>query len=98
MADKLRSNWKLDDLLQHLSAYRYYDVGGLLECRLGGINPTRTAYVYLYGEDPNLIHYDLEDESAQTDEWDHAVERGSVSSIDDLKAVLRRWLDVASGA
>lgn len=96
MTDKLRSNWEINDLLQHLPEYRHQDVGGLLEYRLAGSHPTRTAYVYLYGENPNLIHYDLEDPTVDTGEWDHAVERGSVSSVEDLKSVLSRWLGKAN--
>ncbi len=96
MTDNLRSNWKMDDLLQQLSAYRLQDVGGLLEHRLAGCHSTRTAYIYLYGEDPNLIHYDLEDAAAQTNEWDHAIERGSVSSVENLRTVLQRWLVTAA--
>lgn len=64
----------MDDLLLQLSVYRHQDVGELLERRFAGCHPTRTAYVYLYGEDPHLIYYDLEDVAAQTNEWDHAVE------------------------
>jgi hypothetical protein len=91
--DNLRSNWTIEGLLTRLPAFRRVDDrGDGLAFRVAGVSPTRTAYVYLYGEDPDLIHYDLEDESVENGEWDHAVERGSVGSVEELCVVLQRWL------
>lgn len=95
MSDPLRSNWSLDNLLAQLPGLRRVDDGGdLLAFRVAGLSPSRTAYVYLYGDDPALIHYDLEDPSIDDGEWDHAVERGSVASGERLRALLDDWLGI----
>src|SRR5262245_24763703 len=96
MKDKLRSNWSVSALLAELPAFRRVDGGAdLLAFRLAGAVPQRSVYVYLYGEDPSLIHFDLEDESAETGQWDHAVRSGSVRSVEELRTVVGSWLNGA---
>jgi hypothetical protein len=93
MRDNLRSNWSVPQLLAGLRDFHRTDHGGdLLAFRLAGAAPQRSVYVYLYGEDPDLIHFDLEDESAETGEWDHAVRRGSARSAEELRAIVCAWL------
>jgi hypothetical protein len=93
MRNILRSNWTIPPLLAALNGYDRTDDGTDLRAfRVVGEDPQRSAYVYLYGEDPDLIHFDLEDESVETGEWDHAVRRGSVRSVDDLRTVVAAWL------
>ena len=93
MRDNLYSNWSVSGLLAQLSDFRRADNGNdLLAFRLVGTLPYRSVYVYLYGEDPDLIRFDLEDESAPTGEWDHAVHRGSVRSVEELQSVVCSWL------
>jgi hypothetical protein len=97
MRDNLHSNWSLATLLAALPEFRRTDDGiDLLAFRLAGAIPQHSVYVYLYGGDPDLIHFDLEDESANTDEWDHAVRRGSARSIAELRAVVLAWLQEGS--
>ena len=92
MKDLLRTNWTIEALLAALGDFRRTDDGvDLLAFRVAG-GSRRSVYVYLYGDDPDLIHFDLEDESVESGEWDHAVERGSVSSVQDLRAMVVRWL------
>jgi hypothetical protein len=92
MGDMLRSNWSITVLLTALHEFRRSDDGvDLLAFRLEGAIPGHSAYIYLYGDDPNLIHFDLED-AATTDQWDHAVRRGDVRSIEELQGVIRGWL------
>lgn len=94
MRNLLRTNWTIEPLLEALRDFRRTDDGtDLLAFRVAGDTPQRSVYVYLYGNDPDLINFDLEDDSVETGEWDHAVERGSVRSIDDLRAFVVRWLD-----
>jgi hypothetical protein len=91
--DKLRSNWSVPVLRATLPEFQRTDDGtDLLAFRVAGAVPHRSVFVYLYGEDPDLIHYDLEDVAAETGEWDHAVARGSVRSVDELRAIVRGWL------
>ena len=93
MRDNLHSNWTIQEILAILPEFRWIDDGGdLLAFRLAGVVPHRSVYVYLYGEDPRLISFDLEDESVETGEWDHAVKRGSVRSLKDLRTQVRAWL------
>jgi len=68
------------------------DGADLLALGVAGVMPQRSVYFYLYGDDPDLIHFDLEDESVETGEWDNTVERGSVRSIEDLRVIVVRWL------
>ena len=96
MSDNLRSNWTTEALLTRLPGLRRIDDGGdLLAFRVAGYLLSRAAYVYLYGEDPDLIHYDIEDESIEGCEWDNTIERGSVRSVEELRSILWRWLQVA---
>jgi len=93
MKDLLRTNWTIEPLLAALHDFQRTDDGvDLLAFRVAGSMPQRSAYVYLYGDNPDLINFDLEDESVETGEWDHAVQRGSVRSIPDLRAIVVRWL------
>ena len=94
--DNLRSHWSVPELLAQLPDFRRVDDGSdLLAFRLAGAFPHRSVYVYLYGENPDLIHYDLEDESAPTEQWDHAVRRGSACSVGELREVVGSWLNRA---
>jgi hypothetical protein len=94
--DDLRSDWTVEGLLAELPGFRRADDGSdLLAFRLVGNTPARSAYVYLYGGDPGLIHFDLEDESAETGRWDHAVRRGSARSLEELRGVIGPWLQGA---
>jgi hypothetical protein len=94
MRDLLRTNWTIEPLLAALRDFRRVDDGtDLLAFRVAATGRQRSVYVYLYGGDPDLINFDLEDESVETEEWDHAVERGSVGTIDDLRAIVIRWLN-----
>jgi hypothetical protein len=93
MRDNLHSSWTIQEILAALPEFRRIDDGGdLLAFRLAGAIPHRSVYVYLYGDDPRLIHFDLEDESVETGEWDHAINRGSVRSLEDLRPQVRVWL------
>jgi hypothetical protein len=83
-------------LLAELRGFRRVDDGSdLLAFRLVGVFPQRSVYVYLYGENPDLIHYDLDDASAETGQWDHAVRRGSARSVEELREVVGSWLNRA---
>ncbi len=94
MADSLDTNWALDEVLAAISGVRRVDDGvDLLAFRVAGASPTRTAYVYLYGSDPDTISFDLEDEAADTGEWDHAVRRGETRSLAELRDVVLDWLN-----
>jgi hypothetical protein len=93
MRDNLHSNWTVPGLLAGLRDFRRADDGtDLLAFRLVGALSQRSVYVYLYGENPDLIHFDLEDETVETGKWDHAVRRGSACSAEELWAVIRAWL------
>jgi hypothetical protein len=93
MRDILRSNWSIAVILAELPEFRRIDDGtDLLAFRLAGAIPRRSAYVYVYGKDPDLIEFDLEDESVETGDWDHTVRRGSAQSIAELRTVLLAWL------
>jgi len=93
MNDPLNSNWTVPQVLAVLTELRRLDDGSdLLAFRVAGAHPTRTAYVGLYGADPNVISFDLEDEARDTGEWDHAVRRGQTNSLDELREVLTNWL------
>lgn len=99
MRDNLRSKWSVPQLLEALPDFARTDDGtDLLACRLVGAIPRHSVYVYLYGNDPGLIHDDLEDESAPPGEWDHAVTRGSARSAEELRSVVRLWLGAAGSA
>jgi hypothetical protein len=71
---------------------RIDDEADLLAFRVAGASPTRAAYIYLYGDDPNVISFDLEDESVNTGEWDHAVRRAQTRSLAELREVVLDWL------
>jgi hypothetical protein len=93
MGNNLRSNWSVRNLLAELSEFqRTDDAGDNLAFRLVGAIPDRSVYVYLYGEDPDLIHFDLEDNSIATGEWDHAVRRDSVGTVAELRVIVCDWL------
>jgi hypothetical protein len=64
-----------------------------LAFRIGSRSSDRAMYVYLYGSDSAQIHFDLEDPAAETEQWDGAVARGSVTTIERLALVAREWLD-----
>jgi len=92
MRDPLDSNWSVDAILPELAGYRRVDDGGdLLAFRMAGPASNRFLFVYLYGSDPDYIHYDLEDPSVDNYEWDHAIERGSVRTVADLRSICERW-------
>ena len=93
MPNNLHSNWSVPELLAGLRHFRRADDGSdLLAFRVVGDFPHRAVFVYLYGKDPDLIHFDLEDESRETRNWDHAVRRGSVRSLEELRSVVASWL------
>ena len=93
------SNWSVHGLLDKLHGYRRIDRGGeLLAFRLAGNSPSRSVYVYLYGEDPGAIHFDLEDSSPVRPDWEQPPEHGSVWSAGDLELVVRWWLAPAVAA
>jgi hypothetical protein len=87
------SNWTVHGLLDKLPGYRRVDRGGeLLAFRVAGDSPTRTVYIYLYGDDPSAIHFDLEDSTPARSGYDQPPEHGSVWSAGDLALVVRWWL------
>lgn len=93
-ADFLRSNWNIDELLGELEEYeRVDDEVDLLAFRIASASSARTMYIYLYGNDPGLIRFDLEDPTAKGAEWDAAVGRGSARTTERLLAIARAWLD-----
>ena len=93
MPDPLATNWSLNTVLQSLPDVNRVDDGSdLLAFRVAGTHPTRTAYVYLYADGLDTIAFDLEDESIDNGEWDHAVERGTTESLDELRQVIVSWL------
>jgi hypothetical protein len=93
MQDNLRSNWTVSGLLAELPGFQRADDGSdLLAFRLVGASPQRSVYVYLYGQDPDLIHFDLEDTSAETGNWDSVVRRGSVRTVEELRQFVGPWL------
>lgn len=99
MSDRLRSNWSVPRLLAALPHLKRLDDGtDLLACRLSGTVLNRSLYLYLYGDDPGLIHFDLEDASADRAEWDGAVERGGVRTLAELQTIASHWLLGASRA
>ena len=93
MSDKLRTNWTIEPLVAALRDFRRTDDGtDLLAFRVADRVPRRSVYVYLYGDDPDRINFDLEDLGVETREWDHAVQRGSARSIEELRSVVARWI------
>jgi hypothetical protein len=93
MAAALHSNWTVPRVLAALPGVRRLDDGAdLLAFRVAGASQTRTAYVYLYGGDPDLISFDLEDQAVESDAWDHAVRRGQTRSLADLTNAVLGWL------
>jgi hypothetical protein len=97
MPDALHSNWTIPQILVALPGLLRVDDGSdLLACRVTSANPTRTAYVYLYGNDQDLISFDLEDEAAETGKWDHAVRCGQTGSLAELREVVLGWLSEGS--
>jgi hypothetical protein len=89
-----RSNWDVRDLLSELAQYRRIDDGAdPMAFRIRSSSSARTMYVYLYGGQPDLIHFDLEDPSSPSVEWDAAVGRGSAKTKGRLLEVARTWLD-----
>jgi hypothetical protein len=88
------SQWSVPGLLAKLPGYRRVDRGGeSLAFRVAGDLPARSVYVYLYGDDPAAIHFDLEDATELRPGWDQPPERGSVRSPGDLALVVRWWLE-----
>jgi hypothetical protein len=59
---------------------------------VAGAHLTRAAYIYLYGGDPYLISFDLEDEAINSNEWDCTVRRGEVRSLEELRDIVLGWL------
>src|SRR4051794_33659701 len=99
MQDQPRSIWSAPELLEALPGYSRCDDGtDLLAFRLAGTVPQRFVYVYLYGDAPDLINYDLEDRSAATVEWDYTVQRGSARTANELRVVVRCWLGTPNSA
>ena len=99
MRDRLLSNWSVPQLLEVLQGYTRCDDGvDLLAFRLSGVVPHRCVYVYLYGDNPDLIHFDLEDRSAGAEELDYTVRRGAVQTREELRTVVRLWLGVVHPA
>ena len=88
------TDWSVEQLLAALPEYERLDDGtDLLAFIVRGREAGHTAYIYLFGQGRQTISYDLEDWSRETGEWDHAVERGSVTTIEDLTRICRRWLE-----
>ena len=82
------SNWTVAGLLAKLPRFRRVDRGAeLLAFRLAGNRPGRTAYVYLYGEDPADIHFVLDADGSEVEG-----EHGCARTEADLALVLRWWL------
>jgi hypothetical protein len=95
IADVLRSNWTVPQVLAALPGVRRVDDGSdLLAFRVAGASPTRRVSVYMYSGDPDLISFDLEDEAADTGAWDHAVRRGVTRSLVELRDVILDWLAI----
>jgi hypothetical protein len=93
------SRWSVHGLLTTLNGYRRVDRGSeALAFRVVGDSPARSVYVYLYGDDPAAIHFDLEDSTELRPGWDQPPERGSVWSAGDLALVVRWWLAAPAGA
>ncbi|WP_144043587.1 hypothetical protein [Rhodopirellula baltica] len=91
--DPLSSNWTIEEVLKALpDVDRVDELGDMLAFRVAGTHATRTAYVYLYCNDLDTISYDLEDESVDNGEWDHAVNRGTTESLEELRQVVYLWL------
>ena len=87
------SKWSVPGLLARLSGYRRVDQGReALAFRVVGDSPMRSVYVYLYGDDPDAIHFDLEDTTEQLPGLEQPPEHGSVWSDGDLALVVRWWL------
>lgn len=95
MDKALYSIWTVPQVLAALPRLRRLDDGSdLLAVRVAGASPTRTAYIYLYGGDPDVISFDLEDETAESGEWDQAVRRGEARSLAELRAQVFGWLEI----
>jgi hypothetical protein len=93
MADALHSNWTIPQVLAAFPGVVRVDSGDdLLAARVRGSIPTRTVYLYLYGDDPDAIFFDLEDTTLST-AWDHAVHRGQVQSLSELREIVTDWLE-----
>ncbi len=94
MAEIVGSRWSIPQILTALPGLRRLDDGtDLLACRVAGFSPPRAAYIYLYGDDPNVIRFDLEDESADTSEWDNAIRRGQTVSLSELRKAVLSWVN-----
>jgi len=93
--DPLQSNWSIPEVLAAVPNYRRTDDGvDLLACRIAGEHEGRAVYLFLYGADPDSIHYDLEESTAVTNErWDGATESGSVNNLAVLPVIVRQWLE-----
>lgn len=93
MKKTMGSTWTVAGLAHCLREYRRIDDGtDNLSLSIEGDFPHRSVYIYLYGEDPDLIHYDLEDMSIDNGSWDHAVRRGSARSIEELRWIINDWV------
>lgn len=93
------SLYSVHGLLAKLPGYRRVDRGGeVLAFRVAGDSPARSVYIYLYGDDPAAIHFDLEDSTELRPGWNQPPERGSVWSAGDLALVVRWWLTTPANA
>lgn len=93
------SQWSVPGLLAKLSGFRRVDRGDeMLAFRVVGDVPDRSVYIYLYGDDPAAIHFDLEESTELRPGWDQPPEHGSVWSAGDLALVVRWWLAPTVGA
>jgi len=92
------SFWTIAGVAKCLGEFRRIDDGSdFLALCVAGDCPHRTAYIYLYGEAPESIHFDLQDASVENGSWDHVVRKGSARSIDELRSHLTDWFRVESG-
>ena len=91
------TKWTIDSILKALNAdgciYKRVDEGAdMLACRLVGVAGHHYVYINLYSS-KTQITYDLEDDRASGVDWDHAIERGKVSGIDELRRLCDAWLN-----
>ena len=86
-------DWTVEQPLAALPEYRPADDGAdLLAFLLEGDAPGRRVFVDLYGPGREGIGYDLEDWTRGTGEPDHAVHRGFVRTVEELRQVCEQWL------
>ncbi|MBL8740106.1 MAG: hypothetical protein JNK04_03395 [Myxococcales bacterium] len=88
-----KSSWHVDQLLAALSQFdRIDDAADDLAFRIGAPSAQRTMYVHLYGGDPWLIHFDLEDPTQAPTSWDHRISSGAVEDVESLRTMAEAWL------